>query len=331
MGESMKKGGGVEKNKKTSCESGRVCDGEARRALFGNIAKNEAEDRKGEDLDAILDKLDCEKSFESVLGELIAKPMYEHLSDVKYIYVSPFLRVQFLGDLKDGGMMLYSRGLDDGERDDFNIGSITVKDGKMTTVLGFKKKFELSDDDINNPFVKGILDQGSAKYDIAPEDRLEKAKLIHSTKNLENKDRQLVPLKKEDLGEIVGQADFSFAQNGEKIATYGLANCVAIAVYNSKTKTGGIAHIDPNIKVKPFFDELMKGVGVDESGSSDIEVSLVGGWSGYSERTVYYLKDYVKGMGLNIKYEDVLGEKISRGIVMNTETGEITYIERQGY
>ena len=327
----MKKGGGVEKTKKSPCESGRVCDYEARPALLGNVAKAEVAERSREDPDAILAKLDDEKLFESVLAELVAKPKYEHLRDVKYIYVSPFLRVQFVGDLKDGGIMLYARGLEDGERDDLNLGSVGVKDGKMTTALGFKGKLELSDDDIKDPFVKYILDQNSVEYNIAPADRLEKAKLIHSTKNLENKDRQLVPFKKEDLGEIVGQVDFGFAQKGGKVATYGLANCVAVAVYNPKTKTGGIAHIDPNMKVKPAFDSLMKGVGVNKAGSADVEVSLVGGWSGYSERTVYYLKDYVKGAGLDIKYEDVLGEKISRGIVMDTETGKITYIERKGY
>ncbi len=121
------------------------------------------------------------------------------------------------------------------------------------------------------------------------------------------------------------QGQYKIDKGGKKIMTLGLANCVAVTIYDPRTQTGALAHFDPAQESGHMFGNMISGF--NQKNYDQLEIRLVGGWSGNSERVVHYLRQQIASRGLKITSEDVLGDNISRRIVLDTANGNLTYIQ----
>ncbi|NLY76013.1 MAG: chemotaxis protein CheD [Firmicutes bacterium] len=143
----------------------------------------------------------------------------------------------------------------------------------------------------------------------------------------------------------VGMAELKVAKALGKIAALGLGSCVAICVYDSVVKVGGIAHVmlphssmavdDPN-RAKfgdtalPFLLEEMEKMG---AASSRLDVKLVGGAEMFAyegkterlkigERNLQVIEASCQKAGLKISGRCV-GGNCGRSVFMNLENGEV--------
>lgn len=106
------------------------------------------------------------------------------------------------------------------------------------------------------------------------------------------------------------------------LQTFGIGPCVAVTLYDPKTKTGTLAHIDSTDKAKSFTNVLnqLKYQGID---LNNLEAHIIGGQTGSSEETVGILYDSIKNNSIKLKEIDVLGDN-TRAIMLNLENGEVS-------
>jgi len=116
---------------------------------------------------------------------------------------------------------------------------------------------------------------------------------------------------------------------GEPVMSAGAGPCVILSMYNPKTKIGSISHIDPG---SPLEDKEIEGL-ISQLGietPEDLRVSMFGGWTSFSERIIYHLREFFNKQDVKIQKEDILGGG-SRSVILDTETGEHKYIDKSHF
>lgn len=136
----------------------------------------------------------------------------------------------------------------------------------------------------------------------------------------------------------IGIADYKVSSSPDKLITLGLGSCVGIAIYDSKTKIGGLSHImlpdsrsfTKEIKVEKFADlaiptmikEITKG-----KTSKNLVSKIAGGASMFSfskntnnigQRNIEAVKIILKDLNIPIISSDT-GGKIGRTMVVDLE------------
>jgi chemotaxis protein CheD len=143
----------------------------------------------------------------------------------------------------------------------------------------------------------------------------------------------------------VGMGDIAVAQGSNTLAIIGLGSCVGVALYVSKSKIGGLAHImlpdstksRPGMSVDKYADtglaimlERMRKVGADPLWMT---ARLVGGASMFKaanntsafnigENNVAACREFLKNRKIRVTGEEVLGTK-GRTMRFNLDTGQI--------
>ena len=107
-------------------------------------------------------------------------------------------------------------------------------------------------------------------------------------------------------------ADYAVRRGGDIIATIGLGSCVAIALYDPETRTGGLAHILlPNMSMSretsnpAKFPETIVPIMLDEmrrlGASARISAKIAGGASMFGQ--------LVNGTGINVGERNIIATK----------------------
>lgn len=125
-------------------------------------------------------------------------------------------------------------------------------------------------------------------------------------------------------------ADYAVARNETTIATIGLGSCIAIALYDSTSRVGGLAHIllpsvslsrDPSNAAKfpetavPMLLREMRKLGANgritakiAGGSSMFGSLLPGGGINMGERNIEATRQALSANGVTLTAEDVGGD-----------------------
>ena len=113
-----------------------------------------------------------------------------------------------------------------------------------------------------------------------------------------------------------------FARKKKKcgyIGTSGAGPCVILTLYH-KMKLGAVAHVDPNYPGMIY--DLVKEV-KGYAPLKEFESRVIGGHTGYSERTIFWANRAMEENNVKIVEKDILGQDVVRSIVMDLETGEV--------
>ena len=155
------------------------------------------------------------------------------------------------------------------------------------------------------------------------------------------------------MGEVVkvGMADLNICKSPDVITALGLGSCIGIAVYDSVTKVGGLAHImlpdstkiKNNTNIAKFADtgieELIRRVVAAGASKSRLVAKIAGGAkmfevSGLSDvgnigaRNAEASKAKLKELGIPLLAEDT-GLNYGRTVELHCDTGEF-YIKSVG-
>lgn len=266
------------------------------------------------------------------LNQLLNAPEYRHLKGLNYLFTSPFVRIEH-ETYEDGssGIRIIKRGIKDGEYDQI-VGYFSIRNGELTASFGAPiteaVPIPLEEADKKKPIIRYLLSKYAIKNAPITKDDSEiaTARQIFAIQPMLPRQRKVVPRKniiKPDHD--IGMARYT-VDRGNKRFTADLANCVAVTIYNPETHTTGVAHFDPNQEVRSMLNDMLDELG--QVNPRKVEIRLIGGWSGYSERTIYYIKQVLKSRGLKVTYEDILGENISRSIMLDTTNDHVIYLER---
>ena len=149
----------------------------------------------------------------------------------------------------------------------------------------------------------------------------------------------------------VGMADLNICKDPDMITTLGLGSCIGIALYDSSTKIGGLAHImlpdstqlHNNSNIAKFADtgieELLNRMikaGANKSrivakiagGAKMFEVSGLSAVGNVGERNAEASRDKLKQLGIRLVAEDC-GLNYGRTVELHCDTGEY-YIKSVG-
>jgi len=269
------------------------------------------------------------------LQNLLSKEEYTHDygdHQEQYLFTSPFLRIE-----KSGGVIrIVKRGIQDGEQDRV-VSHLLIENGNLV-VIGEVKPLPLDERSKNNPLIKYLLKTGVIIEEAISEEDSDAAYAVIAGAAYADARAaaagaaaaaaaavRLKDIKVDHNVLQVLQGQYKSDKDGKKIMTLGLANCVAVTIYDPITKTGALAHFDPAQESGHMFGNMISGF--NQKNYDQLQIRLVGGWSGNSERVVHYLRQQIASRGLEITSEDVLGDNISRCIVLDTANGNLTYIQ----
>lgn len=135
----------------------------------------------------------------------------------------------------------------------------------------------------------------------------------------------------------IGIADYKVSDSPDKLITLGLGSCVGIAIYDSRTKRGGLSHImlpdstsfTKNIKVEKFADlaipQMIKEI--TNGNSKQLVAKIAGGASMFSfsstsnnigARNVEAVEEVLKLLKIPIISKDT-GGNIGRTMVVDLD------------
>ena len=120
----------------------------------------------------------------------------------------------------------------------------------------------------------------------------------------------------------VEQGEFAlktYSKDTPSLQTYSVCNCVAVTIYDKKTKKGFLTHIDTVDRA----DSLAKTLEHCGFNPKTSEVRIIGGQTGLSEGIVEIIDETVKKFNLKVVEYDVLGQQCRRDIQLNLNTGEV--------
>jgi len=179
--------------------------------------------------------------------------------------------------------------------------------------------------DLENPFIQYLLEEGFITRDNTSTNEPQLAQEIDQIEPVSPDKKTILPREEFEIDQTAGQGTFVVGQEGELLATFGLGPCVGITVFDPESRHGGVLHLDPVQKADQSLDAMISELNIEDS--SRLQVQMVGGWSGMSERNIYYLRQAIDRLGAQITGEDVLGYDIARNIVLDLSTGQVTLVE----
>ena len=110
-----------------------------------------------------------------------------------------------------------------------------------------------------------------------------------------------------------------YSKDTQSLKVYNVCNCVAVTIYDKKTKRGFITHIDTAERAESL-EKVLKDA---KFNPKTTEVRIIGGITGQSEGTVEIIEGVIKNFNLPIVEYDILGEPIQRNIILDLKTGEV--------
>ncbi|MBP3821785.1 hypothetical protein J6G99_09115 [bacterium] len=119
----------------------------------------------------------------------------------------------------------------------------------------------------------------------------------------------------------VEQGEFAikkYSKDTPSLQTYNVWNCVAVTIYDKKTKTGFMAHID-TVDRADSLEKVLKNSNFNPETS---EVRIIGGLTNLSEGTIEIVDETIKKYNLKVVEYDILGEG-RRDIQLDLKTGEV--------
>lgn len=148
----------------------------------------------------------------------------------------------------------------------------------------------------------------------------------------------------DEVKTVVGIAEYKIAQSPELLTAYGLGSCVGVAVYDSRLKTGGLAHVmlpssrlhSAAVHPGKYADTALEAVvgEMEKAGCrrQSLAAKIVGGanmFSGVAQnpvpiglRNVSAVREKLREMGIPIVGEEVGGTH-GRTILFHLETGRV--------
>lgn len=144
----------------------------------------------------------------------------------------------------------------------------------------------------------------------------------------------------------VGIAEFKISTNPHILSTLSLGSCVGIALYDSVTKIGGLAHImlpdsritktlaNPAKFADTAINAMLKQLHEKGAGRKRIVAKIAGGAMMFEsamidptmqigERNVKATKSILDNLGIPVVAEDT-GKNYGRTMELDTRTGEVT-------
>jgi len=113
------------------------------------------------------------------------------------------------------------------------------------------------------------------------------------------------------------------------LKTIGVSTCIAVTLYDSRSKVGSMVHISAatdTANLREAFRSMlnsMRKAGYQEASKGEVEVRILGGWQGTSDGLLMGIKNCLSSLGLsNVveqEYTDIEGECIA----LDTQTGEL--------
>jgi chemotaxis receptor (MCP) glutamine deamidase CheD len=122
----------------------------------------------------------------------------------------------------------------------------------------------------------------------------------------------------------VEQGEFAlktYSKNTPSLQTYNVCNCVAVTIYDKKTKIGFLTHID-TIERADSLEKILKNCNFNPKTS---EVRIIGGQTDCSEGVIELIDETIKNFNLKVVEYDVLGKPMEcrRDIMLDLKTGEV--------
>lgn len=144
---------------------------------------------------------------------------------------------------------------------------------------------------------------------------------------------------------VVGIADIAISQSPQKLVAYGLGSCVGVALYDTRSKTGGLAHVmlpssrlHSNETPPPgkYADTAISALAAEMQKAGcrikGLEAKIVGGANMFASlaqsampiglRNVSAIRLALAELGIPILGEDVGGAQ-GRTMIFNLEDGRI--------
>ncbi|MBT6143505.1 hypothetical protein HOH51_03245 [bacterium] len=189
----------------------------------------------------------------------------------------------------------------------------------------------LTKQELQNPVIKFLLKYKAINLLSHPPRNYELGKSIYGIQEQVSDQQPLHQVTEAEfrVDRYTGQGNSVVSKPGEPVMTVGAGPCVILSMYNPKTKIGSISHIDPSY---PLEDKKIEGL-ISQLGiknPEDLRVSMFGGWTGFSERIIYHLREFFNKQKVKIQKEDILGGG-SRSVILDTETGEHKYIDKSHF
>ena len=144
----------------------------------------------------------------------------------------------------------------------------------------------------------------------------------------------------------VGMGEIRVAKALDLLIAIGLGSCVAVAVYDKETKTGGLAHIvlpyireaqdqsHPNRFSDIAIDEMIEQMKNQGARIRDLKAKIFGGANMFPElissastmdvgkRNILTVRDELKRHNIPIIAEDV-GDHVGRTVIFDTRDGSV--------
>ncbi len=268
-----------------------------------------------------LESIESNKETIQALEQMMANPEYKHRTG-DFLYSTPFIRVEHS---KEGLIRVIKKGVRDGDYDT-RLVSFFIRDGELESYdRPEQTAVRLEAADLENPFIQYLLEEGFITRDNTSTNEPQLAQEIDQIEPVSPDKKTILPREEFEIDQTAGQGTFVVGQEGELLATFGLGPCVGITVFDPESRHGGVLHLDPVQKADQSLDAMISELNIEDS--SRLQVQMVGGWSGMSERNIYYLRQAIDRLGAQITGEDVLGYDIARNIVLDLSTGQVTLVE----
>jgi chemotaxis receptor (MCP) glutamine deamidase CheD len=251
------------------------------------------------------------------IREALAHPQYVHDAvGTSYLYSGTYFRLEYAGSKEQGRLTVVQKGLLDGEYDR-NVGTVFLSPRSIATPLARQRPpLPVEPQDLEHPLVRELISIGL----IMPRwsERIDLAERIG---------RQ-VPVRRGEIGtgaagpwtHEVKMASFEVAGPNETIGTEGLGPCLGLALWDPSSHQGAVAHFDPNLSVGALSRALFAQLTPD---TARLQATLIGGWSGMSERALFYLRSELDSRRVPIVRLDVLGDRVTRAFVLDTRDGSV--------
>lgn len=251
---------------------------------------------------------------------------------IPVLYESPHLRIEWQGV----GLYVHSRDASVGNSPATSYAAATVLEERWLEAENAPAPREsnslpMSLQDRANCVISQLTATGwLLPREPTPEEAVLASKLAGTQGALVNADRRppevISPTAARDLKELefAGMFQIKSSRPGKPlVGTWGLGPCVGVSLWNPRTKTASVVHLDPTQSVPDTLREMLQSVGGLSSG---IEARIIGGWTGFSERTLLHARDFMKTQGIPVVQEDTLGfedTKGSRGFIVDSRTGRL--------
>jgi len=284
------------------------------------VASHDAPDGISERYQKLFENRTCKRP-----GLELGSPQYVH-QDKIYWYSNPYFRIEGAGCY----ISLVLKGIYEDETPEHAAAAYyEIRDGDIRHRFGASAvRAPISDVDLKNPLVRRLVEKGYIIPEVPSPRKAAIAKQIaqiHASNiYIGNKPNQGTEILEENMAP---QGGYVAGSNGAKIGTTGLGPCVAVILYDERSRSGTVFHVDPNMPISDTISEIVSQM--RKSGAGEIYARLVGGWSGYSEKAIFYIRRGLSDSGVVIKGEDILGDGRSRhNVILDTTDGSLAYETR---